>query len=570
MDKRYKFAANGKTYFKNVSPDNEQKFFDLYGKYNPVLVPNEPSKSTQETDQSQQNQKKNKKGKIARGIIGSAARTMLGPGLGDIALARLTRTKEYKDSNEKLTIIEKIPGVERGWLNSFVGDIYRSGKSGVIQNSTLSPSLQYFEEGAKMSDKDLLELVERGRDMENAPMTDEMTEFNDRYAELIKSSQELMPGDEEGLSGFGGSTLAFMRGWWENPEVMAQYSAQSLANMAWSASQNKMQVLKGAIAGGVALGTTGAAATAIGGPLGSAVGGLVGFGTGVIAGALGATSRTMEMGFTTADLVREQATKSGLNWAEMSDQERVDWYKKVANDEEMFDDLTDKALRRGNTIGLIDGITGVAVPGGSRLINKRIATSRFSRTTKAAEVGTAATIETTGGMASEYYGQKAAGQEINAQEILIEGFADKTFTGIQIARGLTTGRPKYKINGQELNGRDFDRALRIMDDATYMAADIVVENSPTVKKVVTDRTNGIVVDQSVDSRVSDVNDRSELIKLETRKIELKGTNNEIELSQIEEKIKEIKSKYKDSKVDISIEDRKKAVALAIKLSLIHI
>ena len=52
MDKRYKFAVNGKTYFKNVSSDNEQKFFDLYGKYNPVLVPNEPSKSIQETDQS--------------------------------------------------------------------------------------------------------------------------------------------------------------------------------------------------------------------------------------------------------------------------------------------------------------------------------------------------------------------------------------------------------------------------------------------------------------------------------------------------------------------------------------
>ena len=52
MNKRYKFIAGGKTYFKNVSPNNEQKFFDLYGKYNPISI---------ETDQSQRNQKTDKK-----------------------------------------------------------------------------------------------------------------------------------------------------------------------------------------------------------------------------------------------------------------------------------------------------------------------------------------------------------------------------------------------------------------------------------------------------------------------------------------------------------------------------
>ena len=52
MNKRYKFIVGGKTYFKNVSPNNEQKFFDLYGKYNPISI---------EADQSQQNQKTDKK-----------------------------------------------------------------------------------------------------------------------------------------------------------------------------------------------------------------------------------------------------------------------------------------------------------------------------------------------------------------------------------------------------------------------------------------------------------------------------------------------------------------------------
>ena len=88
MDKRYKFAANGKTYFKNVSPDNEQKFFDLYGKYNPISI---------EADQSQQNQKTDKKtehplGKAfgetefakANSIVAQGIKVGIGPNTGEV------------------------------------------------------------------------------------------------------------------------------------------------------------------------------------------------------------------------------------------------------------------------------------------------------------------------------------------------------------------------------------------------------------------------------------------------------------------------------------------------------
>ncbi len=53
--KRYQFILNGETIFKNVSPENEDMFFNKYGKYNPTLVSDEPGKS-KGTSQSQINQ----------------------------------------------------------------------------------------------------------------------------------------------------------------------------------------------------------------------------------------------------------------------------------------------------------------------------------------------------------------------------------------------------------------------------------------------------------------------------------------------------------------------------------
>ena len=58
MDKRYQFDFEGKTYFKNVAPEYEEKFFELYGEYNPTLISDEVGKS-QGTNQSQNNQQEN-------------------------------------------------------------------------------------------------------------------------------------------------------------------------------------------------------------------------------------------------------------------------------------------------------------------------------------------------------------------------------------------------------------------------------------------------------------------------------------------------------------------------------
>ena len=465
---------------------------------------------------------------------------------------------DFENTQDKSTYLEDLFG--KNHVTDFIGDFYRAGKGGIIQAQSLEPSLKLFSEGGNMSDEDFQNLVEKGRAMEEYGQTDEMLAFNERYNEIQKSSQELMFGDDEGLSGFAGSTLAFMRGWWENPSVMAQYSAQSLANMAYSGITNPGKMLAGASAG--------AGSALVLGQLGPQVGlpeELVTVPTAAIAGAMASISATMETGFTTAELIQNEAEKAGLNWAEMDDADRVAWYKKVANNEELYDDLTDKALARGLTIGAIDGLTALAVPGGSKAISSRVAMGAGSKLTGAVRVGSGAAIETGGGMASEYLGQKAAGQETNAQEILIEGFADKSLTAIETGKALYNKSPKYTINGEELNGKEFQRALKLMDDEAYVGADIKVENSDVMENLVNNRINNINLDQKVDSRINDSNDRSTVIKLikEQESLSKNKEGNATRLTEIQEEINSINEKYKGNKVDVTIEQRKQAVAKAI-------
>ena len=64
--KRYQFELNGEIVYKNVSPENEDMFFNKYGRYNPTLVTEEPGKS-QGTSQSQNNQQENTESKSEDG-----------------------------------------------------------------------------------------------------------------------------------------------------------------------------------------------------------------------------------------------------------------------------------------------------------------------------------------------------------------------------------------------------------------------------------------------------------------------------------------------------------------------
>ena len=436
---------------------------------------------------------------------------------------------------------------------SLATELWETIAGGWQQGLDIDEAQKFYDFGDKMSEEEIKRMVEVYRQLEENGQPESLMAHNERYRELI---------EDEGYS----VPVAFAKAWMENPEAMIMARAQSTAMLMGSAWDNWERT--------VAAGGTGAWLARNNKTFqkvlkfGGAKGKVLQTGAGMLLSVMGVTSAANETALTTLDLVREQYNianePQGKTFADLTNQERVDWYIKVANNKVLYDDLTNRALKRGIAIGMIDAFTGITSIGLGGMAKSTVARSRLSRLAPATGLATTAVAETTGGMVSEYVGQKVAGQTTDPYEILVEGVADKTFTAIQVGKTVASGTPKYTINGETLNGREFDRALRLMDDEAFIRADIKVKNSPTIEKLVTDRTNAVLVDQTVDSRVSDINDRAELIKLKTRQQQIKDSNSKIELAQIEARIQEITNKYANSEVDINVQGRKDAIAFALE------
>ena len=155
---------NGEIKFKNVSPENEQKFFDKYGEYNPTLVPEEPGKS-QGTSQSQSNQQQTNT--ESNSEDGSSESQEIDPSNFEVKNAMW---------------YEQIPGVGKNVVTNYIGDLERSWRGGAVQKRSLDPALNYYSKGKDMSEEELMELVKTGRDMEEYGRSDEMIAFDERYS----------------------------------------------------------------------------------------------------------------------------------------------------------------------------------------------------------------------------------------------------------------------------------------------------------------------------------------------------------------------------------------------------
>jgi hypothetical protein len=456
---------------------------------------------------------------------------------------------DFKNTQEKNTWLEDYWGKTE--LTDFVGDIYRAWDAGTEIGGSVNEAFNVYK-GQGASDEELYAFLEKTRKIESKGQSDE----------AIAASKKQQQLKEEGYNG----VQAFFLGWWDNPTWMAQTAIQSFSQMA-RALVDSEEVIGAAAAssgvgaaGGAALGSTGFAF----GPTGL-VTTPVAAGIGATAGFFGGLSGAMETAMTTAQLVQEQAEEDGYDWGAMNDKSRFDYIRNLQSDKEKFDDIKSRAIARGITIGAIDGITAGLTGGAGGVAYKTVAAGARSSLANVAKVATAAAVETAGGMASEVAGQAAAGQEFNLEEVLIEGFADKTFTSVSLVQSTINGGPKYNLNGQEINGKEMSDALKIMSDEAYVQADIKIENSPAVEQLVNNRRSNIAADQKVDSRISDVDDRAKAIDLvkEQRKLSNNKEGNKTRLNQIKNELDVISEKYANAEVDATIQERQDAVALAV-------
>ena len=120
--------------------------------------------------------------------------------------------EDEEESGEKLTAIEKIPGIGKNAVTDFFGDISRAWTQGVEQAKTVDPSLDIFYEGDESTDEEILKFVEANKNLAEVNMeSDEMKSFNKIY-------------EEE-----GGGWWGFVKGAAMNPSTLSSMLVSSIS-----------------------------------------------------------------------------------------------------------------------------------------------------------------------------------------------------------------------------------------------------------------------------------------------------------------------------------------------------
>ena len=288
-----------------------------------------------------------------------------------------------------------------------------------------------------------------------------------------------------------------------------------------------------------------------------------------ISGMYGGVSQALEVQLTLSELITEELLEKGIS----SKDATVEDVRAIMEDEEVFSDIRKRAVRRGNTIGTIDGFTGLFMKGAikkGRGVTKRGIPTR-SRTSGYL-AGSA--FETGMGLTSELAGQIAGEQDLDITAILEEGFIDKTMAPVSLAYNLYKGPATYSINGKEgdsgkMSAKEFFEYVNSLSDTElYEQMPLFkIENDKLASNILAQRVYDVAVDMEVDTRINDPKKRAEAIKLqkELNKIkDKKGATYDKRRSKLKEKINAIADEFADNEVDVTKEQQNEAIKLSRK------
>ena len=288
-----------------------------------------------------------------------------------------------------------------------------------------------------------------------------------------------------------------------------------------------------------------------------------------ISGMYAGVSQALEVQLTLSELITEELLEKGIS----SKDATVEDVRAIMEDEEVFSGIRKRAVRRGNTIGTIDGFTGLFMKGAikkGRGVTKRGIPTR-SRTSGYL-AGSA--FETGMGLTSELAGQIAAEQDLDITAILEEGFIDKTMAPVSLAYNLYKGPATYSINGKEgdsgkMSAKEFFEYVNSLSDTElYEQMPLFkIENDKLASNILAQRVYDVAVDMEVDTRINDPKKRAEAIKLqkELNKIkDKKGATYDKRRSKLKEKINAIADEFADNEVDVTKEQQNEAIKLQRK------
>ena len=391
-----------------------------------------------------------------------------------------------KVSQEKNTWLEDTFG--KNSVTDLFGDMYRAGKQGWAAGRSVDEALEVYKKGRNLSDQDLQAFLDANERMREAGVSDEMLEYN-KIAE------------EE-----GGGIFGVLKAFANNPTIMPQVIVSSFSQMLGSAVDSE-EVLGTAAASSGAGAAAGAAIGSTGfslGPLGAltTAGGAV---SGAVGGFFGGLTGVMETGNTLAQLLQEEIGED----VEMT-KENV---RAILEDPDRFENLKNRAVARGLTIGAIEGLTaGLSRGVGASMVSgagkKALTATAKKRLATGVAVG-----EMTAGAGGEFLGQKAAGQDTDLSEIFLEGIAE--------AKGVANvadilAKKSYTLNGGKASRKDIESFLndKNVSNADKAKAKIEIEGDKSLQEFVNNVQGDALIESQIDEKITDQKDRDKLVELE--------------------------------------------------------
>jgi GNAT superfamily N-acetyltransferase len=381
-------------------------------------------------------------------------------------------------------------------IADFVDDMGRAVGAGMQTSATVSPSMELLEKGRKTSDEDINKYIEVAKSAQKIKPSDEMQSFTDIY-------------EKEGKGIFG-----VLKGLANNPTVIPEVMVSSIAGMI---NPNSLASAGAVIGGATAVG----AATTGPGALVAAAGSLP--------FAMGAATATMEAGLTFSELLNEELTKRGMDFTK-------DNVRTLLNDEKLVSSLRMRALGRGMTIGVVDGMTGQLA--GS--VGAKAATTTAG---KAGRIAAAGGIEMAGGSAGEVAGRAVAGQEMDVAEIALEGISEAPGTVVDIA-SVVGSRPSYVVNGEKISETKMRDIMDNASPADLAGMDIKIKNDVNkYGEKITDAVETDAITKEVKATVPNISEEnvSRIVGLEKELKKLSTATTQTAKDRVSEIKSEIKS-----------------------------
>jgi hypothetical protein len=338
-------------------------------------------------------------------------------------------------------------------LGDIADDLARSVATGYRQGDVAQAANQLLLSGTTPSMEEIQNLIDKQKKFEQLGSSKEFLDYQKTY-------------EEEGKTFWGA-----VKGLMKNPTVLPEVITSSLVGMA----TNRDAVLAGlgvaSTGAGIGASTAGTAATFVVPGIGTAAGAAAGGLSGAVASvpyAFGAASTVVETGATFARLLQEE-----LKGAEPT----AENVKAILEDPKKYNDIRNKAIARGITIGAIDALGGKLATGvGAKILSKSAqATGQATKAGVVKSIAAGSGIESVSGSAGEAAGTAIIGEQLDAGDILLEGIAELP-GGIKSTIMASLAKPTYKVGTQNVSAQEIDNLIETMTPEQLVAAKIEINN----------------------------------------------------------------------------------------------